>query len=89
MKLELSHPSWNKNAPKIVEWAVFLAFCAAAAWCFWFYYDTTQTIEKTAVDTSSVETNVKENLWKKVSTAEEERAKNFLTAPVIVRDPFQ
>ena len=88
MKPSLTNLDRNKNLPRLIEWAVFLGFCAAAAWCFWFYYDTTQKIEKTAAGGAPVETNVNEKLWEKVTASEEVRANNFLTPPNLNRDPF-
>ncbi len=88
MKLTLSNPDWSKNTPKLIEWSVFLGFCAAAAWCFWFYYDTTQKIEKKEEVITAGDIAVKESLWKKVIATEDKRAENFLTPPVITRDPF-
>jgi len=88
MKLTFSNPDWKKNTPKLIEWAVFLGFCATAAWCFWFYYDTTQKIEKTEAANITGDIVVKENLWKKVSAAEDDRAEKFLIPPDITRDPF-
>lgn len=89
MKLTITNPAWSKNSPKLFEGAVFLGFCAAAAWCFWFYYDTTQRLEKTETSNIATEIVVKDNLWKKVMTTEAERAKNFPIPPSITRDPFK
>lgn len=89
MKLASTNPDWRKNSPKLVEWAVFLGFCAAAGWCFWFYYDTTQKLEKTETSNIAAEVAVKESLWKKVMTDQENRAKSYRIPPSIDRDPFK
>lgn len=89
MKSTFTNPDWNRRSPKIIEWAVFLGFCAAAAWCFWFYYDTTQKLEKTETSNITAEVAVKEATWKKVMAAETQRAKTFLIPPSVARDPFK